>query len=89
MTTIRTKYASPHDFRQPFGFRWSLLVMPAVLQQLMRHENIATTMQFYVGRNAKSASAAAREALRQKNGFANNFANNAPSADDSPKEKIS
>jgi len=30
--------------------------MPAVLQQLMRHESINTTMQFYVGRNAEATA---------------------------------
>lgn len=49
-----TKFASAHDFRRAFGTRWSLVVMPAVLQALMRHKSIQTTMQFYVGRNAES-----------------------------------
>ena len=31
--------------------------MPAVLQQLMRHESIDTTMKFYVGRNAEATAA--------------------------------
>lgn len=49
-----TKFASAHDFRRAFGTRLSLDVMPAVLQALMRHKSIQTTMQFYVGRNAES-----------------------------------
>jgi len=48
------KFASAHDLRRAFGTRWSLVVMPAVLQALMRHKSIQTTMQFYVGRNAES-----------------------------------
>ena len=30
-----------------------MLVMPAVLQELMRHESIETTMRCYVGRNTR------------------------------------
>jgi len=35
---------------------------PAVLQQMMRHESIETTMRFYVGRNAQTTAAAMWEA---------------------------
>lgn len=41
------KFASAHDLRRTFGLRWSSRVMPPELQQLMRHENIETTMKFY------------------------------------------
>ena len=43
------KTASAHDLRRSFGTRWASKVMPAVLQQLMRHANFQTTDQFYVG----------------------------------------
>jgi integrase len=56
-----TKHATAHDLRRAFGFRWALRVLPPVLMELMRHESIQTTMQFYVGRNA---AIAAREAWR-------------------------
>lgn len=46
------KYASAHDLRRAFGVRWAALVEVHVLQELMRHESIETTMRFYVGRNA-------------------------------------
>ncbi|HEY3394682.1 MAG TPA: tyrosine-type recombinase/integrase, partial [Lacipirellulaceae bacterium] len=46
------KFASAHDLRRAFGFRWAMRVMPAVLKELMRHEDIATTMKYYVGQNA-------------------------------------
>lgn len=36
--------------------------MPAVLQQLMRHEDISTTMRFYVGKNAEATADAVWEA---------------------------
>lgn len=50
------KTVSAHDLRRSFGFRWSRLVMPAVLKELMRHEDVATTMQFYVGLDAESTA---------------------------------
>ena len=46
--TSRIKYASAHDLRRSFGTRWAKRFMPAVLQTLMRHESISTTMTFYV-----------------------------------------
>lgn len=51
------KFASAHDFRRSFGERWSSRVMPAVLQQMMRHADISTTMAYYVGQNANKAAA--------------------------------
>ena len=42
------KSASAHDLRRTFGTRWARKVMPAVLQKLMRHEDIQITMAFYV-----------------------------------------
>ncbi len=52
--TGKVKYASAHDLRRSFGDRWARKVMPAVLQKLMRHESIETTMRFYVGLDADS-----------------------------------
>ncbi len=65
----KLKYASAHDLRRAFGFRWSARVMPPVLQQLMRHEDISTTLTYYVGRNAEATADAVWDA------FANGFAN--------------
>lgn len=42
-----TKYASAHDLRRSFGQRWAMRVMPAVLQKLMRHASIETTLKYY------------------------------------------
>jgi integrase len=50
----KVKYASAHDLRRSFGERWAARVMPHILQQLMRHASITTTMEFYVGRNAET-----------------------------------
>lgn len=52
----RVKWASAHDLRRAFGSRWANRVMPAVLQQLMRHESIETTLAFYVGRDAQATA---------------------------------
>lgn len=50
------KFASAHDLRRAFGFRWAMRVTPAVLKELMRHESVATTMQFYVGHEAQAVA---------------------------------
>jgi integrase len=50
------EFASAHDLRRSFGFRWSRRVMPAVLKELMRHESIETTMKYYVGVNAEATA---------------------------------
>ena len=46
------KFASAHDFRRAFGTRWARKVMPMVLQKLMRHDSIETTMRYYVDLDA-------------------------------------
>ncbi|MCO6044702.1 tyrosine-type recombinase/integrase [Aeoliella sp. ICT_H6.2] len=51
------KFASAHDLRRSFGSRWSRKVMPAVLKELMRHANVATTLDFYVGDDAQRTAA--------------------------------
>lgn len=63
----KTKYASAHDLRRSFGERWSNLLMPKDLMVLMRHENIETTMKFYVGRNAASVADAVWNAKNHTN----------------------
>ncbi|MEO2045846.1 MAG: site-specific integrase [Pirellulales bacterium] len=60
------KFASAHDLRRSFGERWALRVMPQVLMELMRHESIDTTMQFYVGRNAERTADALWAAVEEK-----------------------
>lgn len=46
------KPCTAHDLRRAFGTRWSRKVMPAVLQRLMRHRSIDTTMKHYVSAQA-------------------------------------
>lgn len=51
------KFASAHDLRRSFGLRWAHKVMPAQLQQLMRHADISTTMTYYATFNAQTFAA--------------------------------
>ena len=53
----KVSYASAHDLRRSFGTRWATKVMPVVLQELMRHSSIATTLRFYVASNAAKTAA--------------------------------
>jgi integrase len=79
------KWASAHDFRRSFGFRWAHRVMPPVLMEMMRHEAIATTMEFYVGRNAEVTADAMWAAYEQNSAaIANKTANN-----DHPTDSVS
>jgi integrase len=52
--TGSVKFASAHDLRRSFGFRWAKRVMPAVLQKLMRHASINTTMDYYATSSAEA-----------------------------------
>lgn len=49
-------YAGVHDFRRAFGFRWAQRVNTNTLKEMMRHESVRTTEEFYVGRNAEAAA---------------------------------
>lgn len=51
------KCATAHDLRRAFGTRWSKRVMPVMLQKLMRHASVETTMRYYVEHNADDISA--------------------------------
>lgn len=75
----KTKCATAHDLRRSFGTRWASRVMPAVLQQMMRHASIQTTMRFYVTRNAVTAGDVIREAF-EKTQASNNSGNSTDSA---------
>ncbi len=50
------KFASCHDLRRAFAQRWAGRLMPAQLMELMRHEEIGTTMRYYVGTDAKATA---------------------------------
>lgn len=47
------KGATAQDYRRAFGTRWAKRVMPAVLQRLMRHKSIQTTLAYYVDQQAE------------------------------------
>ena len=64
--TGKVKYASAHDLRRAFGERWAALIMPAHLQQLMRHESIETTLRYYVGANAERTNEVCWEAYERQ-----------------------
>ncbi|MEO2015561.1 MAG: site-specific integrase [Fuerstiella sp.] len=53
-----SKYASAHDLRRSFGSRWADKVKPHILMQLMRHDDIKTTMEFYVQSDADEVAEA-------------------------------
>lgn len=67
------KWASAHDLRRAFGARLANRVRAPLLMQLMRHQSIQTTLQFYIGADAQ---AAARELWRELQPPANELANN-------------
>ena len=50
-------YASAHDLRRAFGFRWSRRVTSMVLKELMRHASVTTTETYYVNIDADSTAA--------------------------------
>jgi len=72
----KVKYASAHDCRRGFGTRWAKRVMPAVLQRLMRHRNIDTTMKYYVGIQADDVAADLWG--KYHGGTGNSFGNTSP-----------
>jgi len=61
----KEKFASAHDFRRAFGTRWAKIVPASLLQQLMRHSSIETTMSFYVNITAKDTMEEVRRHVRK------------------------
>lgn len=59
-----SKCASAHDLRRSFGFRWAMRVMPVLLQKLMRHASIETSLKYYVGANTREESKLVWQAYR-------------------------
>jgi integrase len=45
---VAGRHAGAHDLRRSFATRWAPRLAPAVLQKLMRHTSITTTMKYYV-----------------------------------------
>ena len=82
------KYASAHDFRRSFGERWSTRVMPATLQQMMRHADISTTMKFYVGADGQKAAAEIYAAFARQFGNTSTLGNTSEKADSEASEEL-
>lgn len=57
LTIINDEWQELVDLRRSFGYRYSRRVMPAVLRELMRHAKVETTIQYYVGNDAKRTAA--------------------------------
>lgn len=51
---IGDRFASAHDLRRSFATRWAMLVKPITLRAIMRHADIKTTLQYYVGLDSDS-----------------------------------
>jgi integrase len=51
------KCASAHDLRRSFATRWSYKVRPVILQRMMRHKSITTTLTYYVMQEADDVGA--------------------------------
>jgi len=77
----RGKHVSAHDLRRSFGTRWARRVMPAVLQKLMRHASIETTMRYYVDLDADELAEdlwQLHRRIEQAHGSFNTFVNSGP-----------
>lgn len=81
------KFASAHDFRRSFGERWSSRVMPPILQQMMRHADINTTMKYYVGQNAQKAADVIYEAFAARSDKSCNTSTSTSQTDQEPATK--
>ncbi|MES2791729.1 MAG: hypothetical protein V4719_19065 [Planctomycetota bacterium] len=71
----KTHYAGSQDFRRTFGTRWARRVLPVVLQQMMRQQDLATTMKYYIELETEDLAADIYEAyaifLQKRNGGVN------------------
>jgi len=56
---------NPTDALGPVPWVW---LMPQVLMEMMRHENIETTMRYYVGKYAQSIAAVLWESNKSQSG---------------------
>jgi integrase len=82
----KPRFASAHDLRRAFGFRWSRRVKAFELKELMRHENIATTQEYYLEENAQDTARTIWDACGA--GLRNKIRNN-PKAGDNQGDEAS
>ena len=80
------KTASAHDLRRSFGLRWADRVKPHILQQLMRHAAISTTLTFYVQSDADDMAEVVWSAFETK---ANSSTNSLPNAEPLNEQSLS
>jgi len=83
---ITRKPASAQDYRRSFGTRWAKRVMPAVLQRLMRHKAIDTTLKFYVAQDVDDMATELWAAYERAGG--NTSGNTGQENRLSPREKL-
>ncbi len=71
MISAKTKKKySFHSFRKKFGTDWARKLMPAELKEIMRHKDIGTTIEHYVGLNIINIGdkmTVAKRKLKEKN----------------------
>ena len=82
---VAEKTASAHDLRRSFGLRWADRVKPHVLEQLMRHASLATTLTYNVQSAADEMAEAAWSASDQRS---NSSTKLLPDAKTSKKESL-
>jgi len=56
LISVAPKFSMVKRLRRVFATRWAPRVPATILMQLIRHSDIKTTMQFYVGREVESVS---------------------------------
>lgn len=52
------RIATPHDYRRTFASKWAMKVQPFILQKMLRHDSLMTTLKFYVNVQALEAAKA-------------------------------
>lgn len=70
----KVKFASAHDLRRTFGSRMATRVPAQVLQKLMRHASIQTTLEFYVDLDERDLIDAAFGASPESTNVSTNIA---------------
>ncbi len=77
-------HPTAHDLRRSFASRWSTKVLPPVLQELMRHADIKTTLEYYVGHSAERTANEVWRAFEQSGGDTLGDTSEKPTARRSP-----
>ncbi|WP_197994597.1 tyrosine-type recombinase/integrase [Gimesia panareensis] len=83
----KPRFASVHDLRRAFGVRWSRRVKVFELKELMRHESITTTEEFYLEENAQDTARTIWGACDA--GLRNSSRNNPKSVENSGADELS